>query len=239
MLWGAVGCKYNYINNNVSTPSTSCMRGYMLPHLLGFAAEVPPQQRLLLSQGKEQHHSWGGKGSQRCVWGVPCSSHTLSQAEPGYLGYKTLQNVEIAVLSVSMAQGGGKLCKAPQLLSSVFYVLRTFCCSLCCSCHLCLEWWHGSLSPWSRAGCLCPGARSPPCLGREAQPGVSPARLLLCSGCSCSLPAVMCCVWASAQSLQHPRAGHMWGAPAPPVCCDSVPEARPALRQNLQVQLLQ
>lgn len=28
---------------------------------------------------------------------VPCSSHTLYQAEPGYLGRKTPQNVEIAL----------------------------------------------------------------------------------------------------------------------------------------------
>lgn len=45
--------------------------------------------------------------------------------------------------------------------------------------------------------------------------------------CSCSLRSmVVCCVWGSAQSTQHPKTGRTQEALGLAVQCDSVPEDR-------------
>lgn len=124
-----------------------------------------------------------------CVWR---SLTYLIRLSPAISGIKHPKNHNST--AVSMTWGGGKLRKAPQLLSSAFHVWRSSLPSAWCFCHLCCVWWIKALLP-EPLGLCCPGFALAVSLstGWQAQPVISSCAAAPATWCNCSLPAQL---WA-------------------------------------------
>lgn len=84
-MWGTVGRRSNY---NVSIPSTLCMCVDMLPHLLGSAAEVPPQQGCCCHGEKSTVTAEEEEAHKGVCEGCPAVLTHFIRQSPAILGVK-------------------------------------------------------------------------------------------------------------------------------------------------------